>query len=252
MKSVSIGMAACFSWLSAGSAAADDRLYDVVVYGGTSAAVTAAIQAEAMGQSVVLVSPDKHLGGLSSGGLGWTDSGNKAVIGGLARQFYHRIWKHYRQPSAWTWEKSADYGNKGQGTPAVDKDQRTMWIFEPSAAEQVFDAWIREKEIVVLREAKLDREHGVKLNGRRIESIATLDGRPLRGSMFIDATYEGDLMAAAGVSFHVGREANSQYDEEWEWDSNRRPAPRTLVQETDRSLCHAGRTCQRSVAENQP
>ena len=69
--------------------------YDIVIYGGTAAAVTAAIQARQMDRSVVIVSPDKHLGGLSSGGLGYTDTGNKAVIGGLAREFYHRVWQHH-------------------------------------------------------------------------------------------------------------------------------------------------------------
>src|SRR5687767_15612101 len=111
--------------------------YDVVVYGGTSAAVIAAVQAKRMGKSVVIVSPDKHLGGLSSGGLGFTDTGNKAVIGGLSRDFYHRIWLHYDQPSAWKHQKKEEYGNKGQGTPAIDGENRTMWIFEPSAAEKV-------------------------------------------------------------------------------------------------------------------
>src|SRR5215207_8461714 len=102
--------------LSAPLHAAD---YDVVVYGGTSAAVIAAVQAKKMGKSVVVVSPDKHLGGLSSGGLGWTDSGNKAVIGGLSREFYHRVWQHYERAEAWKWQRRADYGNKGQGTPAI-------------------------------------------------------------------------------------------------------------------------------------
>ena len=74
--------------------------FDVVIYGGTSAAVTAAVQSKKMGKSVVIVCPDKHLGGLSSGGLGWTDTGNKAVIGGLAREFYHRVWKKYQEPDA--------------------------------------------------------------------------------------------------------------------------------------------------------
>src|SRR5687767_12106040 len=105
--------------------------YDVVVYGGTSAGIIAAVQAKKMGKSVVIVSPDKHLGGLSSGGLGFTDTGNKAVIGGLARDFYHRIWKHYDERAAWNWQKREEYGNKGQGTPAIDGAQRTMWIFEP-------------------------------------------------------------------------------------------------------------------------
>ena len=77
--------------------------YDVVIYGGTAAAVTAAVQATVMGKTVVIVSPDRHLGGLSSGGLGFTDTGNKAVIGGLAREFYHRVWRHYDSPAAWAW-----------------------------------------------------------------------------------------------------------------------------------------------------
>lgn len=188
--------------------------YDVVVYGGTSAAVTAAVQAKTMGKTVVIVSPDKHLGGLSSGGLGWTDTGNKAVIGGLAREFYHRVWKHYDAPTGWKWQKKDDYGNKGQGTPAIDGAQRTMWIFEPSVAEKVFDDLVREHGIPVLRDEWLDRAKGVKKTGARITSITTLSGKTFGGKMFIDTTYEGDLMAAAGVSYHVGREANSVYGEE--------------------------------------
>ncbi len=194
---------------------AADPVYDVVIYGGTSAAITAAVQANSMGKSVIVVSPDKHLGGLSSGGLGFTDSGNKAVIGGLSRQFYHRVWKHYDDESAWKWQKKSEYGNVGQGTPAIDKKQRTMWIFEPSVAEKVFDDWVAEQEIPVVRNAWLDRENGVVVQAGRIKSIRTLDGDTYRGRMFIDATYEGDLMAAAGVSYHVGREATSVYSEQW-------------------------------------
>ena len=89
-------------WMSRNAAAAE---YDVVVYGGTSAGVTSAVQAQRMGKSVVIVCPDKHLGGLSSSGLGYTDTGNKAVIGGLAREFYHRVWQHYDTPEAWNWQK---------------------------------------------------------------------------------------------------------------------------------------------------
>lgn len=188
---------------------------DVIVYGGTSAAITSAIKAKQLGHSVIVVSPDKHLGGLTAGGLGWTDTGNKAVIGGLSREFYHRVWQHYNEPTAWTQQTRESYGNKGQGNPAIDGAQRTMWIFEPSAAEKVFEQWIKEKEITVIRAVWLDRENGVVVENRRIKSIRTLDGRTFSGKMFIDATYEGDLMAAAGVSFHVGREANSKYGEKW-------------------------------------
>ncbi len=201
------------SWCHAADSATTTA--DVVIYGGTSAAVTAAIEGKRLGKSVVIVSPDKHLGGLSSGGLGWTDTGNKQVIGGLSREFYHRVWKHYDTTQAWNWQSREAYGNKGQGNAAIDGAQRTMWIFEPHVAEAVFDTWVKEFDIQVDREQYLDRDSGVKVVGGRIESIRTLGGKIYVGSEFIDATYEGDLLAAAGVSFHVGREANSQYDERW-------------------------------------
>jgi hypothetical protein len=192
-------------------------VYDLVIYGGTSAAVTAAVQARQMGRSVILVSPDKHLGGLTSGGLGWTDTGNKSVIGGLSRAFYHRVWKHYQQEDAWPWQGREDYGNRGQGTPAIDGQQRTMWIFEPHVAESVFETWLGELDIPVHRDQWLDREPGmgVVMEGRRIRSIRMLSGRTYRGRMFVDATYEGDLMAAAGMDYHVGREGSDVYGETW-------------------------------------
>ena len=189
--------------------------WDVVVYGGTSAGVIAAVQAAKMGHSVVLVCPDQHLGGLSSGGLGWTDTGNKAVIGGLAREFYHRVWQHYQKPETWKWQKQNEYGNKGQGTAAIDGAQRTMWIFEPHIAEQVFEEFIADHKVLVYRDEWLNRETGVKTSEKQIASITTLSGKTFRAKMFIDATYEGDLMAAADVSFHVGRESRDTYDEEF-------------------------------------
>lgn len=197
-----------------GPAAAAEAVYDVVVYGGTSAGVIAAVQAKRMGKSTILVCPDRHLGGLSSGGLGFTDTGNKAVIGGASREFYQRVWQHYNRPEAWKWQKKATYGNKGQGTPAIDGAQRTMWIFEPHVAEQVFEAFIKEHQVPVRRDEWLDRAAGVTRVGGRITAIKTLAGNRYAGKMFIDATYEGDLMAAAGVKYHVGREANRTYDEQ--------------------------------------
>jgi FAD dependent oxidoreductase len=168
-----------------------------------------------MGKTVIIVSPDKHLGGLSSGGLGFTDTGNKAVIGGLAREFYHRVYQHYQKPEAWNWERREQFGNKGQGTVALDGENRTMWIFEPHVAEQVFEDFIREYKIPVVRNEWLNRKTGVKKSGASIVSIKTLSGKTYAGKMFIDATYEGDLMAAAGVNYHVGRESKAQYGEQW-------------------------------------
>lgn len=188
---------------------------DLIVYGGTSAAITAAVQAKRMGKSVIVISPDVHLGGLSSGGLGFTDTGKKEVIGGISREFYQKVYDHYQTDEAWQWQDRSAYGNKGQGTPAIDGDARTMWIFEPHVAEKVFEDFVKENEIEVLRDEWLNRENGVTIENNRIVSIKTLSGKEFKGRMFIDATYEGDLMAAAGVSYHVGREANSVYNEQW-------------------------------------
>lgn len=189
---------------------------DVIIYGGTAAAVTAAIQVKAMGKSVIIVSPDKHLGGMSSGGLGFTDTGNKTVIGGLARDFYHRLFLHYNDEKAWQWEKKSEYGNVGQATVALDSTYKTMWIFEPHAAEAVFEQYVKENNLDVHRERWLDRNKGgVTVKNGKIIAIRTLNGSIYKGKMFIDATYEGDLMAAAGVSYTVGREANEVYGEQW-------------------------------------
>jgi hypothetical protein len=188
---------------------------DVIVYGGTSAAVTTAVQVHRMGLSVIIVSPDKHLGGMSSSGLGFTDTGNKEVIGGLAREFYQQIYQHYQKPESWKWQKQLEYGNTGQGNPAIDGEKRTMWIFEPHVAEEAFETLIKQNNITVYRDEWLDRENGVIKKNTRIISIKTLGGKVYKGEVFIDATYEGDLMASADVSYTVGREDNNLYNETW-------------------------------------
>ena len=188
---------------------------DIIVYGGTSAAVVAAIQAAKMNKSVIMVSPDTHLGGLTSGGLGFTDSGNTGSIGGLSREFYNRVYKEYNKDETWKWQKKDEFDNKGQGTKAMNESDQTMWTFEPHVAEKVYDDWVKELGIKVYRDEWLNRDTGVETKDNRIVSITTLSGKTFRGKAFIDATYEGDLMAAAGVSYHVGREANSVYGEEW-------------------------------------
>lgn len=188
---------------------------DIIIYGGTSAAVAAAVQVAEMGQSVIVVSPDKHLGGMSSSGLGFTDTGNKEVIGGLARQFYQLIYDHYDKPDAWNWQKRSEYGNRGQGNPAIDGEKRTQWIFEPHVAEEAFEKMISGAHVNVLRDEWLDRENGVLKKDGKIVSITTLSGKRFKGKVFIDASYEGDLMASAGIHYMVGREANSVYNEKW-------------------------------------
>ena len=197
--------------------AKDKSIYtaDVIVYGGTSSAVTAAVEVSRMGKSVIIVSPDKHLGGLSSSGLGFTDTGNKSVIGGLAREFYQLIYQYYQDTASWHWQKQSEYGNVGQGNPAIDGENRTMWIFEPHAAEEAFEKMILQSEVKVYRDEWINRQKDlIKKNGT-ILSFNTLSGKTFRGKVFIDATYEGDLMAAAGVKYIVGRESSDTYNEKW-------------------------------------
>lgn len=207
-------LAGLFVSVSLGNAEVPHQ-YDLVVYGGTSSGVIAAVQATKMGKTAIIVCPDKHLGGLSSGGLGWTDSGKKEAVGGLSQEFYHRVWKHYQRPDAWRWQDQKEFGNKHQSPAGANGAGPALWVFEPHVAETVFEDFVREHKISVHRDEWLDRENGVAKEGERITSIKMLSGNEYRGKMFIDATYEGDLMAGARVDFHVGREANSVYDETW-------------------------------------
>ena len=179
---------------------------DLIIYGGTSAGVAAAIQASRMGKTVVLIEPGRHLGGLTSGGLGFTDSGDKRVIGGISREFYQRVRRHYEDPSAWVQEQAGDFNRFKAGEDA-------MWTFEPKVAEATFLAMLKETAVIVVMQQRLDRESGVAQKDNRITSIRMESGRLFTGRQFIDATYEGDLMAAAGVRSTVGREASSVHGE---------------------------------------
>jgi hypothetical protein len=189
---------------------------EVVIYGGTSTAIATAVELSRMNKSVVIVCPEKHVGGMSASGLGFTDIGNKSVIGGISREFYQRVYKHYQDENAWKWQLKSEYGNEGQGTSAIDGELKTMWTFEPHVAEQIFEDFIRENNIKVYRDQWLDRDKGVKMRDGKIVSITMLSGEKYEAQIFVDATYEGDLMAAAGVSYFVGREANSVYNEQWD------------------------------------
>ena len=192
------------------SSAAEPELmpYDVVVYGGTSGGVVAAVQAARMGKSVVLIEPGQHVGGLTSGGLGATDIGNKGAIGGISREFYRRVGEHYRNDDAWKWENKDEFRSGRQRA-----GEEEMWVFEPHVAEKIYREMLGEEEIPVVYDERLDLKNGVRKEQGRIASIRMESGRTYAGTMFIDATYEGDLMASTGVSYHVGRESNDTYVE---------------------------------------
>lgn len=189
--------------------ASDD--FDIVIYGGTSGGLAAGIQSARMGKSVVVIEPTKFVGGLTTGGLSATDIGNKQAIGGLAREFYRRIATHYRQPEHWTRETREKYFAARHYDNNHQED--SMWTFEPHVASRIYDAMLLEAKVPVVYSERLDLKTGVIKEGARITAIRMESGRTFTGRMFIDATYEGDLMAKAGVSYHVGREANAVYGE---------------------------------------
>jgi len=207
MKQLTLpSLATCIFVLMQLPAIAADR-FDVVIYGGTSAGVSAAVQCSRMGKSVVIIEPTQFLGGLTTGGLGATDIGNKRAIGGLSREFYQRIHKKYIEPDRWTREARESYFKSRA------KNEDTMWTFEPSVATQVFNEMIVEAKVPIVFGSRLDLKTGVMKEGTRIEKIMMENGRAFEGNVFIDATYEGDLMAKAGVTYHVGRESNDTYGE---------------------------------------
>jgi hypothetical protein len=168
--------------------------YDICVYGGTSAGVIAAYTAAKQNKKVILIEPGKHLAGLSSGGLGYTDIGNKYVVTGLARDFYRRLGKHYGKFES--------------------------WIFEPHVAEDIFNQYIKQGNVPVLYQYSLLK---VKKQNAAIQSIeiqnrntaASTPTKTINAKMFIDCSYEGDLMAKAGISYTTGREDNKTYNETW-------------------------------------
>ncbi len=174
----------CSLWSVARFAAAGVIDADICVYGGTSGGVAAAVQGVRMGKSVSLAVFGEHLGGLSSGGLGATDVGNPGSIGGVSREFYRRIGQRYNQPERFN--------------------------FEPRVAREVFAAWLAEIGVAPRYHQRLTT---VTRAGQRITEIRMEDGTVYRARMFIDATYEGDLMAMAGVSFTFGREGTNVYGE---------------------------------------
>lgn len=180
---------------------------DVIVYGCTAGGVIAAIEARRLGRSVMLVCRDDYLGGMTTNGLGWSDTGNHRAIGGLSLEFYRRVKRHYDDPAAWTLAKRPERAENFV-------DGAAMWQFEPHVAERILEDWVKTAGATVVRAQPIDRRPGgVETRGGRIIAFRSTSGRRFAGRLFIDASYEGDLMAGAGVRFAVGREANATYGE---------------------------------------
>jgi hypothetical protein len=182
---------------------------DVVVYGCTSAGIAAAVEIKRHGHSVSLLCPGGHIGGMSTNGLGFADAGDHDAIGGLALKFYRDLKAHYT---------AAGYTGPTRGQTAESRspnDRDTMWIFEPHVAEAVYGGWLKEAGVrpILNQKLVLNPKRGVTKDGAHIRQIHTVDGHVYKGRIFIDATYEGDLLAMAGVSFTTGREGNAKYRE---------------------------------------
>jgi hypothetical protein len=175
---------------------------DLCIYGGTSGGVAAAVQAARMGKSVVIAEPGKHLGGMTSGGLSAVDIGDPRSVGGIAREYFTRLVAAYGKKLVWDAPHTAK-GGSGHGTGGA-------YAIEPHQAEKVFDDMAREAGVKVQFQARLA---SVKKDGARIAKLTTEDGTVFRARMFIDATYEGDLMAKSGVSYTLMREGNAKYRE---------------------------------------
>jgi hypothetical protein len=194
--------------------AADTFNTDICVFGGTSAGIIAAVEAARLGKSVVLLEPGTHLGGMTTGGLGATDVGNPAAIGGLSREFYHRVALHYSRPEAWTEEDKSNYFARRAEHPVPPPDlgasNSVMWTFEPHVAAEVFQEMLTEAGVAVYRKQRLS---AIRKSGTRLTEIRMENGNVFSAKMFIDASYEGDLMARAGVTSCIGREANAEYGE---------------------------------------
>ena len=189
---------------------ADDEQYgyDVVVYGGTAGGIVAAISAVRAGASVVVLEPTEHVGGMVTGGLGRTDIGVGASIGGMAAEFYQRIRAHYGDPEAWKFQDREDYLRRQPRCVLEDK----WWFHEPSAASALFAQMLGTHRVDVRLNQRLAE---VDKDGARIRSIRMADGERIVGRVFIDATYEGDLLALAKVSYRVGRESAAEYGERY-------------------------------------
>lgn len=173
---------------------------DVCVFGGTSGGVSAAVQAARMGEKVILAEPGKHLGGMTSGGLSAVDIGDPRSVGGIAREYFSRLVASYGKKLDW------DQPFKSTGGPATGG----AYAIEPHVAEKVFDDMAREAGVQVKLGARLA---SVQKDGAHISAITMENGDVIRAKMFIDTTYEGDLMAKAGVSCTIMREGNAKYGE---------------------------------------
>jgi hypothetical protein len=190
------------------TASAATRDFDVVVYGGTAGGVIAAVAAAREGLKTALLEPTAHVGGMVSGGLGWTDYGKKEVIGGYAYEFYYRVGQHYGMNT---------FGNE------------VSWLHEPHVAEDIFLQMMLSSGVTLFEKSRLLEKNGVTKQGTHIDAIRMENGDTFTARIFIDSSYEGDLMAQSGVTWTYGRESSAQYGESLAGVRDKTPLHQFLV-----------------------
>jgi len=192
-----------------------ENVFDICVYGESASGVMAAIQAARLGKNVVLISKNQHVGGLATSGLTATDMNRNDMVGGIAREFYQRIYAYYQDPTAWRNQDRDEFFIQSiRRTYRGKNDDRQMqWVYESRIAEKIMLDMLEEAGVKLWFNERLQFEDGIKKRGTRITAISMESGKTVNAKVFIDATYEGDLMAKAGVSYTVGRESNDTYNE---------------------------------------
>ncbi|MGV3502592.1 MAG: FAD-dependent oxidoreductase [Adhaeribacter sp.] len=196
-------------------ARAKAKEFDICVYGETPAGIMAAIQAARMGKSVVLLSTSSTVGGVMTSGLTATDINKYKAIGGIAREVFQRLYAYYADPKAWKYQDREAFFELSKKRTFTGKNDslKMQWVYESHVLEGIFKDMLKKAKVKVVYNQLLDLNKGVIKNGQAIAQILTTSGQVFKAKMFIDATYEGDLMARAGVSYFAGREPNSQYKE---------------------------------------
>ncbi|MBZ4190172.1 FAD-dependent oxidoreductase [Niabella beijingensis] len=210
-------LTACFFLCCLRWAAAAPPTYDVCVYGASASGVIAAIQAARMGKKVILIAKDGHVGGLATSGLTATDMNRNDLVGGVTKEFYSRIYDYYLEPPVWKYQSRDSFmqSTLKRTYKGKNEERKIQWVYESSVAERIMREMLKTAGVEVLFNHRLDRSEKVVKQGNTIKNIVVKGGMVIQAAMYIDASYEGDLLAKAGVSYTVGRESNQQYGENY-------------------------------------
>lgn len=193
----------------------NEKTFDICVYGESASGVIAAIQASRLGKDVILISKNRHVGGLATSGLTATDMNRNDMVGGIAKEFYQRIYSYYQDSTVWKNQNRDEFFSKSikRTYRGKNDDRKMQWVYESNVAEKIMLDMLDEAGVNIWFNERLQLTNGVQKRKTKINSIQMESGKTVKAKVFIDASYEGDLMANANVSYTVGRESNTTYNE---------------------------------------